>query len=66
MKDLISIKIENDQQLLSARDLHKGLGLKRKFTDWVKQNFKDFEEGFAIMSSGKSGKVVMTWAEDEE
>ena len=45
MKDLISIKIENDQQLLSARDLHKGLGLKRRFTDWVKQNFKDFEEG---------------------
>ena len=45
MKDLIQIKVENDQQLVSARDLHKGLGLKRKFTDWVKQNFKDFEEG---------------------
>lgn len=44
MKDLIPIKVENDQQLLSARDLHKGLGLKRQFTDWVKQNFKDFEE----------------------
>lgn len=44
MKDLIPIRVENDQQLLSARDLHKGLGLKRQFTDWVKQNFKDFEE----------------------
>ena len=44
MKDLIPIKVENDQQLLSARDLHKGLGLKKQFTDWVKQNFKDFEE----------------------
>ena len=44
MKDLIPIEVENDQQLLSARDLHKGLGLKRQFTDWVKQNFKDFEE----------------------
>ncbi len=44
MKDLIQIKVENDQQLVSARDLHKGLGLKRQFTDWVKQNFKDFEE----------------------
>ena len=44
MKDLIPIKVENDQLLLSARDLHKGLGLKRQFTDWVKQNFKDFEE----------------------
>lgn len=28
MKDLIQIKVENDQQLVSARDLHKGLGLK--------------------------------------
>ena len=33
MKDLIQIKVENDQQLVSARDLHKGLGLKRKFTE---------------------------------
>ena len=48
MKDLIPIKVENDQQLLSARDLHKGLGLKRQFTDWVKQNFKDFEENTAL------------------
>lgn len=43
--ELIHIKVENDQQLVSARELHKGLGLKRKFTDWVKQNFKEFEEG---------------------
>ncbi|QRD99507.1 antirepressor [Lactobacillus phage vB_Lga_AB1] len=41
---LIKVTVQNDQQLLSARDLHKGLGLKRQFTDWVKQNFKDFEE----------------------
>lgn len=44
MKDLIPIRVENDQQLLSARDLHKGLGLKRQFTDWVKQNFKDLKK----------------------
>ena len=42
---LIKVTVQNDQQLVSARELHKGLGLKRKFTDWVKQNFKEFEEG---------------------
>lgn len=34
MKDLIPIKVENDQQLVSARDLHKGLNLKKKFSAW--------------------------------
>ena len=42
---LINIKVENDQQLVSARDLYKALEVKRKFSLWVKDNFKDFEEG---------------------
>lgn len=54
MKDLIPIKVENDQQLLSARDLHKGLGLKKQFTDWVKQNFKDFEENIDFVFTPQS------------
>lgn len=44
MKDLIPVKVENDQQLVSARELHKGLELKKKFSSWAEQNFKDFEE----------------------
>lgn len=43
--ELIKVTVKNDQQLVSARDLHKGLRLKKQFTDWAKQNFKDFEEG---------------------
>ena len=45
MEELIKIQTKNDQQLVSARELHKALELKRHFGDWVKQNFKDFEEG---------------------
>lgn len=45
MNQLITIKVQDNQQLVSARELHKGLQLRRQFTDWVKQNFKDFEEG---------------------
>lgn len=42
---LISIKVENDQQLVSARELHKSLNLVKKFSAWWRQNSKDFEEG---------------------
>ena len=45
MKELIKIKTENDQQLVSARDLHKALEVKKRFSAWKEQNFKDFEEG---------------------
>lgn len=44
MNDLIKVTVKNDQQLVSARELHKGLKLKKHFGDWVKQNFKDFYE----------------------
>ena len=45
MKDLIPIKVENDQQLVSARDLHKALGFKKKFSGWWEQNQDQFEKG---------------------
>ncbi|EQC58096.1 phage antirepressor KilAC domain-containing protein [Lactococcus cremoris] len=41
MKELIKISSnENDEQVVSARELHKGLGLKKQFSDWWKQNSK--------------------------
>ena len=45
MEELIKIKTKNDQQLVSARDLHKALELTTRFSKWVDQNFKTFEEG---------------------
>lgn len=57
MKDLIKVTVKNDQQLVSARELHKGLELKKHFTDWAKQNFRDFEEGEDFTTS-LSGAVV--------
>ncbi len=50
MEELINIKTENDQQLVSARDLHKALELTTRFSKWVDQNFKTFEEGFDYTS----------------
>lgn len=45
MNELIKVTVKNDQQLVSARELHKCLQLRKQFTDWVKQNFKEFEDG---------------------
>ena len=41
---LIKVEVKNDRQLVSARDLHRGLELSTRFSKWVDQNFKDFEE----------------------
>lgn len=45
VEEPIKIKTENDQQLVSARDLHKALEVKTRFSLWTEQNFKMFEEG---------------------
>lgn len=45
MEELIKVQIKNDRQLVSARDLYKSLEIKTRFSLWVKQNFKVFEEG---------------------
>lgn len=38
MTKLIDIQVKQDKQLVSARDLHKNLGLKKKFSAWWDQN----------------------------
>lgn len=44
MEELIKIQVKNDRQLVNARDLHKGLEVKRRFSAWWEQNSKGFEE----------------------
>ena len=41
---LIKVTVKNDQQLVSARDLYKGLGIKRRFSAWWEQNSDGFEK----------------------
>lgn len=45
MEQLIKVSVQNDQQLVSARDLYKGLGIKRRFSAWWEQNSSEFELG---------------------
>lgn len=56
---LIEIKVKNHTQLVSARDLHKGLGLKKKFSAWWEQNSKDFEEGIDFAREPESYQVKL-------
>lgn len=54
MKELIQIKVENDQQLVSARELHKGLNSKKKFSAWWEQNSTEFEVGMDFVREPES------------
>lgn len=45
MKELINVQVKNNQQLVSARELHKSLDLKKKFSGWWEQNSRSFEYG---------------------
>lgn len=59
MKELINIQVKNDRQLVSARELHKGLGLKKKFSAWWEQNSKDFEEEIDFAREPESYQVQL-------
>lgn len=50
MQSLIKVTVKGDQQLVSARELHKELGVKTRFSQWAKQNFKHFREGIDFSS----------------
>ena len=50
MNELIKVKTKEDVQVVSARDLHEVLGVKTRFSLWVKQNFKHFRENIDFSS----------------
>lgn len=54
---LINVEVENDQQLVSARELHKALESKKRFADWWKQSAKRFKEGRDYTMSPESDVV---------
>lgn len=55
MNGLIEVTTKGDTQVVSARDLHEVLGVKTRFSQWVKQNFKHFRNGIDF-----EGVVVTT------
>lgn len=44
MNELIKVDIKNNRQVVSARELYKGLEISKRFNNWVENNFKLFEE----------------------
>lgn len=67
MNELIKVIVKNNQQLVSARDLHKGLNVKSRFSLWVSQNFKDFIQGedfTSVLSNTVVGNVVVKPLQD--
>ena len=50
MDELIKVQVKDNKQLVSARELYKGLGVRTRFSQWTVQNFKHFREGFDFSS----------------
>ena len=51
MNNLINVSLnENQEPVVSARQLHKSLEVKTRFSQWVEQNFKILEEGYDFTS----------------
>ncbi len=51
MNNLINVTLnENQEPVVSARQLHKSLEVKTRFSQWVEQNFKILEEGYDFTS----------------
>ena len=48
--ELIQVQSDNEKQLVSARELHKALNVKTRFSQWVTQNFKHFRENIDFSS----------------
>lgn len=57
MEELIKVTTKDDTQVVSARELYKGLEIKRRFSLWVSDNFKDFIENVDFTSVRKSTVV---------
>lgn len=55
----INVKEENGQQLVSARELLKNIGLSTRFSRWVEQNFGQFEKDVDF-TSVKTFTLVIT------
>lgn len=58
MKELINIKIQNDQQLTSARELQKVLGARKKYYEWISQARADTGKKTGIKAIKNNGRPV--------
>ena len=51
MNEVIKVTVNDNQEpIVSARQLHKTLEVKTRFSQWVEQNFKGFEENYDFSS----------------
>ena len=52
MNEVIKVTVnDNHEPIVSARQLHKTLEVKTRFSQWVEQNFKGFEENYDFASA---------------
>ena len=45
MNEIIKVNYDSEQPTVSARDLHEGLGIEKRFSAWFETNSQGFVEG---------------------
>lgn len=66
MNELIKVNLnENQEPIVSARELHKALEIKTRFSQWVDQNFKVLEEGYDFSPVVKTTQLNQYGGEKE-
>lgn len=64
MNEIIKVNYDSEQPTVSARDLHDGLGIEKRFSAWFETNSQGFVEG-EDFTSVLSGTVVNNGAHRE-
>ena len=64
MNELFTINADGNEPTVSARDLHKALGIRKRFSEWFEKNSQGFIEDDDF-TSVLSGTVVNNGAKKE-
>lgn len=60
MNEIIKINLnDNREPIVSARQLHQTLEVKKRFSAWFEQNIKGFVDGYETMATLSSVKRLL-------
>lgn len=66
MNELFAINIDGNEPTVSARDLHKALGIRKRFSEWFEKNSQGFIENEDFSNPYLKVRVQLEWKRSTE